>query len=207
MDLSEDIINGLTLVSDLDFSGYCELLDISFEIILQKKDESLLDSQILAHIDKLTLKRCYASLVGFILEAGKINAEPILLRGILSEHSISGEKGDYFIDKYELENPNLITLLATTGFNFPHIVGVDWRLTYYLKSNSLEKENRPVYFIKLKTQTPGEVPINSKNNNNNDDNIDNKAGNVQFSCSVWELLDLQNKLKDALNQFDRIANE
>ena len=87
-------------------------------------------------------------------------------------------------------------MLATTGFNFPHIVDVNWRLTFHMKSQSLEKENKPVYLLRFDTISPGLTPLEEKQSGS--------AEPVEFACNGWELLDLVQKLKDATKQFDRV---
>merc|ERR1712232_418755 len=75
-------------------------------------------------MDSLELKQAHAGLTGIILEGGKLNAEPILMRGVLSDYIKDTSKVDYFIEQYSNYKRELITVLSTTGFNFPHIIDV-----------------------------------------------------------------------------------
>merc|ERR1712232_206446 len=131
-------------------------------------------------MDSLELKQAHAGLTGIILEGGKLNAEPILMRGVLSD--------------YKRE---LIAVLSTTGFNFPHIIDVNWRLTFHMKSQSIDKENSPIYLLRFDTTKPSPTPLNNKDYETNE--------SVEFACNSWELLDLVQKLKDATKQFDRVC--
>ena len=68
-----------------------------------------------------------------------------------------------------------------------------------MKSQSIEKENKPVYLLRFDTKTPGKTPLNANQSNNNE--------SVEFACNGWELLDLVQKLKDAAKQFDRVTSQ
>ncbi|KAK2562106.1 COMM domain-containing protein 3 [Acropora cervicornis] len=82
-----------------------------------------------------------------------------------------------------------IYIYIRTGSSFPHIVDVDWRLDYYIKNNQMEKVNKPMYLITLKTEESGKP----------------QGKDVQFSCSMEQLQDLVGKLKDACKSIERAA--
>lgn len=65
-----------------------------------------------------------------------------------------------------------------------------------MKSQSVEKENTPIYLLKLDTQTPGKIPLGDQSAS---------TESVEFTCNGWELLDLVQKLRDAAKQFERIT--
>lgn len=74
-----------------------------------------------------------------------------------------------FVAEYS-KNLNAIRYqLASSGFSFPHIVDVEWRADYTLKTDTLEKANTPTFFVKLKTIENGETKP------------------VQFTCSLEQL--------------------
>ena len=63
---------------------------------------------------------------------------------------------------------------------------------------SIEKVNRPSYFVRLKTEKT----------QTGDSGQDLKLhDSIEFNCSVEEMLDLTNKLRDAVKQIDRIAGD
>jgi hypothetical protein len=78
--------------------------------------------------------------------------------------------------------------LASLGASFPRIIDVSYRLDYYIKSNSVERVDVPVFFVALKVQQP----------------TDNSVRDVQFSASLQELQDLLAKLQDAAKNVERI---
>ncbi len=97
----------------------------------------------------------------------------------------------------------------------------DWRLDYFVKSNSTEKANTPVYFVSLRTKDNRETSDEYDEDAVDEDelkvtkyspravthNIQNKAlKTIDFSCSIEEMQDLVTKLKDAVKQVERSAN-
>ena len=76
---------------------------------------------------------------------------------------------------------------------------MNWRLDYFIKSQSIEKENKPIFFLQVQTENAGPIPLA------NADHTEQK-NKVEFACSPWELLDLVGKLRDAAKQFERITN-
>eukprot|EP00455_Lapot_gusevi_P014658 TRINITY_DN1734_c0_g1_i2.p2 TRINITY_DN1734_c0_g1~~TRINITY_DN1734_c0_g1_i2.p2 ORF type:complete len:106 (+),score=28.46 TRINITY_DN1734_c0_g1_i2:294-611(+) len=103
---------------------------------------------------------------------------------------MSAEQKQYALAKYDSIRTQLRAHLSQTSFTFPRIVGLDWRLDYYIKSNLLDRADEPVYFVSLKVQER-----------------DNSIRNVQFSCSLQELQDLHAKLYDACKQLERISHK
>ena len=67
------------------------------------------------------------------------------------------------------------------------MVDVDWRLDYYIKSNTVERVDVPVFFVALTVQ-----------------DADDSTRVVQFSASLQELQDLLAKLQDAAKNIERI---
>ncbi len=64
---------------------------------------------------------------------------------------------------------------------------MDWRLDYYIKSNTVERVDVPVFFVALTVQ-----------------DADDSTRVVQFSASLQELQDLLAKLQDAAKNIERI---
>lgn len=94
--------------------------------------------------------------------------------------------------------------MSTTGFTFPHITGVDWRLDYFIKSNSVEKINSPMYLISLETKT--ELELDQEKGIANVHLLKKETTEqVEFSCSADQLQDLLARLKDAAKQVERSA--
>mmetsp|Transcript_15075 Transcript_15075/g.23698 ORF Transcript_15075/g.23698 Transcript_15075/m.23698 type:complete len:198 (-) Transcript_15075:93-686(-) len=197
MELHGEIVKGLEVLASFDDNLFCPLVEASFSIVLKHVDETALQGNKFQAAEPLKIKQAHAAAVGVILEAGKRNADPIFMRGVLSDYLKNTTKVDFFVEQYTIHKRELIAVLSTTGFNFPHIIDVNWRLTFHMKSQSIEKENKPVYLLRFDTKTPGKTPIDSENTNES----------VEFACNGWELLDLVQKLKDAAKQFDRVTSQ
>jgi len=115
---------------------------------------------------------------------------------MLEEYGASATVIDVYVSAYEKNLDELRRHLLTSGFSFPQVVGVDWRLDYYLKSNSVEAINKPMYIISLKTEKMDSRRLGAAD-----------TSDVQFSCSIEELQDLVDRLKDATKQAERITRE
>jgi hypothetical protein len=76
-----------------------------------------------------------------------------------------------------------------TGFNFPHVVGVEWRLDYFIKTDRLDKVNVPMC-IALKSNNTSlhvlyfdmEDMVTLKT-----DEGQGRMKDITFACSVEEL--------------------
>ena len=88
------------------------------------------------------------------------------------------------------------------GFNFPHIVGTDWRMDYCIKTDTLGHVGKPIYYISLKTEKNLKLPESSVT-----EIPKMEQENVDFTCNLEELQDLVSKLKDATKQMERVQSE
>ena len=107
------------------------------------------------------------------------------LRAIL-EDKLPKSRVSALLKMYHEHNNGIRQQLGvTSNLAPPSIVGLDWRLDYYIQSNSLDQVRVPVYFLDLKT-TQG----------------DGSVKDVRFSCNLQELQDLLAKCKDACNALE-----
>jgi len=176
-------------------SAFKPIVEFSFGIILQKTDESKLNEHaVLSKTDPINVKHCYSSLVSFILESAKINADPLILKGVLEQENVDSQRIEFIVNLYSNTKEAIRILLSTTNFHYPHITGIDWRLDYFIKSNSMEKVNNPVYMISLETKKSKQLGTDG-----------NDTENVEFTCTLEQLQDLLNRLRDAAKQVERSA--
>ena len=98
---------------------------------------------------------------------------------------------EIFSKVYEEKLDELRLILSLSTFHFPHIVDIDWRLDYYVKSNEVSRVDKPVWIITLKTY----------------ENDSNQIKDFTFSCDLQELQDLLIRLKDAVKQVDKITGK
>jgi len=136
----------------------------------------------------ILMLRSYASLISVIYEFGKLDIDSSSIQEFLSEQGLPETHTSAFLNAYTNSNNIFVIrkMLASTGFHFPHIVDVDWRVDYAIKSDSLEKLNSPTFFVKLKTRQNGVLQ------------------NVEFTASLEQMQDLVRKLKDATVSLERL---
>lgn len=166
-------------------------MDLTYSVILKEKPkEVVLEAKALQGLDPILVKQGHFALLSLIMEAAKENADTaaikstaytdnllIKVRGVMED--VKPSLVDHFCEKYDERVAQVRrSLLARTTFHFPHIVSLDWRLDYFIKSNAIERSPVPVFFVRLNTLETG-----------------GKQGVVEFTCSWEELQDLLNKLK------------
>jgi len=205
LDLSTEVLKGLATLSDSKlFSDtiFKAFIQVTFAILMQKeKEDKLLDEKFTSVVDIIVLKQAFSALVLLILEASKQNLDPEALVSFLEENRMSTTQRELISQNYQQNKAAIRQILSQRTFAFPHIVGVDWRLDYLMKTNQLEKINIPIYTINLKVE-----------NQKNDDiistfNIPTATQNdVTFACTMEQLQDLLNKLKQAVKQFELHAS-
>lgn len=76
-------------------------------------------------------------------------------------------------------------LYYVIGITTPTIVGVDWRIDYAIRSNSIGRINAPMFFVSLKIHDRGLYRY------------------ITMTATNEELQDLLSKVKDAVKQADR----
>lgn len=91
-------------------------------------------------------------------------------------------------DAYLAKRDALRVVLGRSSFHFPHVVDIDWRLDYHIRSSGIERIDEPVWVVTLKT-----VERNGEN------------GSIQFTCNRDEMQDLLARLKDAMSAFQKNA--
>jgi len=192
MEVAEEVTKGFAVLNDTKTftdDAFRVLAEFSFDVVLKRKTEDALSTlPLIAKLDAFFVKQAFSAVVSFVLEAAKMNADGLALKGKLEELRVPEARRQLFEQLYVVNKEPLRKLLALSGFHLPHVVGVDWRLDYELKSNRLERVDVPVYSVTLHTE------------------MDGKKGSVQFACSLDELQDLVSKLRSAVKQIDRILN-
>ncbi|XP_074622573.1 COMM domain-containing protein 3-like [Acropora palmata] len=193
MELSSVAIEGVGLCGDSTRVGdraFRSLVQLTLDILLKKKsDDCLANDEDIISVDNASLKQGYAGLVSLILEAVKMDSDLSTISSMLEDCKWATDRTEYFFKCFQDCRPEMEALLSRTGSSFPHIVDVDWRLDYYIKNNQMEKVNKPMYLITLKTVESGKP----------------QGKDVQFSCSMEQLQDLVGKLKDACKSIERAA--
>jgi len=199
-DLSPEILKGVALLGnakDVPETAFKPLTEMVFAILLRRTDETKIsENPILSKLDPIVLKQAYSSLVSFVLEGAKINADPVVLKGVLEQENVDAQRATFITTLYSTTKEALRTILSTTSFHYPHITNIDWRLDYFIKSNAMEKVNTPIYMISLETKEAQQLGMNSDSS---------ETGKMEFTCTLEQLQDLHIRLKDAAKQVERSA--
>ncbi|KAG1687397.1 hypothetical protein DVH05_005193 [Phytophthora capsici] len=87
--------------------------------------------------------------------------------------------------------PSVEPVLENTSYDFAHVVDVNWRLDYVLRSSSSGSIRTPLYFVQLKLQSPSAR--------------DSELQTVSFSCSAEELRSLVYQIQEAANEVEKLA--
>jgi len=206
MELSVDIVKGLQELGNaqqIPDAAFKDITEAAFRTAMNKSNDQKLTA--IKGVEPITLKQSFAALVSFLLEGAKQNYDPVQMKGVLEEQEVVEQRREYIVKLYGDTKSTIREVLSSfTGFGFPHVVDVDWRLDYFMKSNTLEKVNSPVYFISLKTKRSKNLEEKRENEDEEGEpEKDVSLGKAEFSCSLEQLQDLLTKLKDAVKQVER----
>eukprot|EP01101_Sappina_pedata_P011143 TRINITY_DN7263_c0_g1_i1.p1 TRINITY_DN7263_c0_g1~~TRINITY_DN7263_c0_g1_i1.p1 ORF type:complete len:205 (+),score=72.46 TRINITY_DN7263_c0_g1_i1:83-697(+) len=143
--------------------------------------------EFLPNADELILKQIHTALYCLLLEAAKFNLVGADISSVLTERKVPESFIESIAVRFDDQRAAIRVALSVSTSKFPHIIGIEWRLDYQLKTNSLERVDAAMYFVTLKTRS------------NDDQDTD-----IKFTCTLEQLQDLANKIRDASKQFDRI---
>ncbi|KAK7110527.1 COMM domain-containing protein 3-like [Littorina saxatilis] len=193
MELGASVVENLCLAGDtahIPDKCFDQLARKACRGVLSETDRNAIaDDPSFKAVDKAVLKAAYSGVVALVLEAVKHDADANGISHFLEECKFTPDRIQSFNNIFLTQKPSMQILLGSVGSCRPHIVDVDWRLDYYIKSNHMERINEAVYLISLKTEVPGQTELQE----------------VQFSCSLEQLQDLVGKLKDATKCLEKQA--
>ncbi|XP_065053973.1 COMM domain-containing protein 3-like [Rhopilema esculentum] len=138
-------------------------------------------------IDAGFMKQCTYGILTAIYEGAKSAGDVSMIRAALEDYKWIPERITFFLQNLKEYKDEIRIQISRIGTSYPHIIDIDWRLDYFIKSNQMEKINEPQYLLSLKTQ----------------DNDVTSVDVVNISCSVDELQDLVGKLKDAAKVLEK----
>jgi hypothetical protein len=162
--------------------------------------------------NSLEYKAAFGALLTLILEAARSDAAPADLTPVLegagwSSAAISEVVAQFGANKETLRggaaaSPSAaasaipaaasaaLPLSSLSSTSFPSIVGIEWRVDAYLRSDALDAVRAPSFLLSLQTQQPG-APAGAA------------PQCIPFSCNFQQLQDLLAKLKDAQKQIQQ----
>jgi len=184
MELPSSVTSGLALCEDKftddEFNG---LLQHVLAVASQRKTPD--DEQLSAKESKFDAdsKTAFASALSLVLEAARHDATADELRSALEDSSMSEDRTNLFISLIVQNKTSIRGQLQRLNLAFPALVGVEWRLDYYMKSDLFEQSRQPLFFVTLFTRLP-----------------DSTIALKTFTCDFVQLEDLLAKLKDSVRQ-------
>lgn len=140
--------------------------------------------------DAVVVKAAYSAVVSVFLEGARADVDGDTLAAVLEDSKVEGDRSAVLVGAFAACKTELRSKLRQTGFGLPHVVGVDWRLDYHMKTNQLEKVNEPVFTMSFNTTDAHGVQAKE-----------------QLSCDLAQMQDLVAKLKDAQKRCSIIGGE
>ncbi|XP_042888596.1 COMM domain-containing protein 3-like isoform X2 [Penaeus japonicus] len=186
MDLSLEISSALRLLGNTTNVGQAE-----FKKVLQKAIDDLNNSGKVpitstgTEAYDGTIARSHAALATLFIEAVKSNQDGTILTSTLEDFNWPAET----VKELESCRERIRSKLASVGIYPPHIVDVDWKLDYHVRSSAGEEGGGAFYLITLHTEEG-----------------DGRRGKVTFSCSLAQLSHLVTQLRQASRCIQKYAN-
>ena len=184
MELSADLKAGLSQLANVQLfnpAAFAAVVKITVVEVLLKGGNAgaLLEAAApLKSVDARVLKHVHGAVATLFLEAARQNYDDELMGSLLAENGLGPKQAELLGEVFRAQRDALRALLARSSFHFPHIVDVDWRMDYHIRSARVEKVDQCHWLISLKTvQASGELK------------------DVKFACNREELQDLLSKLK------------
>ncbi|KFM68313.1 COMM domain-containing protein 3, partial [Stegodyphus mimosarum] len=170
MELSKNILDGISIAGDISKISdniYSRLLAEICEVAVGKLVRQGRDCQ----FKSLAEKTAYSSLLCFLLEAAKHDADPMSLSSVLEECRMDSSRISVFQNKFQENKDKIQSQLSRIGRSFGHVIDMKWRQDYVIKSSNCEKVCELNYIISLKTWNP----------------LTNSTDDVTFTCSMEQL--------------------
>ncbi|XP_064109379.1 COMM domain-containing protein 3-like isoform X2 [Macrobrachium nipponense] len=100
-----------------------------------------------------------------------------------------GDRVEKTVASLDMCRPVIRSKLASTGTYPPHVIDVDWKLNYRVRSSTGEEGGGAMYLITLHTEE-----------------ADGQQGKVTFSCSLSQLTHLVTSLRQASRCIQKYAS-
>ncbi|XP_037786283.1 COMM domain-containing protein 3-like [Penaeus monodon] len=190
MDLSLEISSALRLLGNTTNFGQAE-----FKTVLQKVTDELINSGKLPVTSTGSgscdgsIARSHAALATLFIEAVKSNQDGTIVTSTLEDFNWPAERISDTVKELESCREKIRSKLASVGTFPPHVVDVDWKLDYHVRSSAGEEGGGAFYLITLHTEEGG-----------------GRRGKVTFSCSLAQLSHLVTQLRQASRCIQKYAN-
>ncbi|XP_066599782.1 COMM domain-containing protein 3 [Prorops nasuta] len=134
------------------------------------------------------VKGAFADISCLLVEAARHDLDEGGLITFLNSECINGSRVQKLCQVYKTNKNTLQEQLELTGNSLPHIVDINWRLDYCVKSDMESSIGLPLYHIRLSTKRYDDIEY------------------LTFTCSLQQLQELVYKLKDAAKHIEKVAN-
>ncbi|XP_045468764.1 COMM domain-containing protein 3 isoform X2 [Harmonia axyridis] len=184
-------INNSKIVDD---DTYLKLLENCFSVLCGAEE---LHNNASLHGSKPDLiKELYSNLLIATAEFVRNGlSEEEVKRYLFEECNIIETRLNIYVNLYSNRKKGIEITLMNIGRQAPHIVDVDWKIDFVIKSSSLEQDEGPLFRIGFTMEKFDEEEMCKKNQH------------LNFICNSQEMQDLIYKLKDAVKHCERVAAE
>ncbi|XP_044762986.1 COMM domain-containing protein 3 [Coccinella septempunctata] len=114
---------------------------------------------------------------------------------LLEECNVGQARSDLYSKLYSVHKLGVEITLLNIGSHPPHVVDVDWKIDFVVKSNSLDQCGGPIFRIGF-TMEKFDEGMGCK-----------KTEYLNFTCNSQEMQDLVYKLKDAVRHCQRMSTD
>ena len=163
----------LKSLSKLGDASIKKIVDSTFSMFLHPEQNSDLSPE---------ESNCQTGFATLIAIFTRQCSSPETLQPILHDNGFSDDIIKYIVDTYRDNADLLRAKMANVGFNYPKIVGYEWRFDYYVSNSESGSVLAPLFFIKLDLDT-------------------NES--INFTCNEEEMTALVASLKDAVGEASR----
>lgn len=188
MDLSAEVSAALRLLGDTT-----KTVPATFQHLLQTVTEDVTKSSPEAPHpggdDDGSVSRCHAALTTLFLEAVRDGHNVTVITSVLEDLNWPSERINETTKAVESHRSALQSKLASLGTFPPHIVDIDWKLSYHVRSSDGEEGGGAMYQVTLHTEESG-----------------GGRGKVSFSCSLAQLTHLVTRLRQASRCIQKYAS-
>lgn len=179
MELAQSVADGLALCSEaLDSKAFATFAEHVCGDVIGTPNTPDMEP-----LGPLKFKQALAAMCSLLLEAARHDATSQEITSFMEEAGVNADHIASLLKCYHHNLPAFREVLNRSGFSFPKVVDIQWRLDQHIRSSNVNQVRKPVYFVTLKTQQQ-----------------DGSVADVNFTANLQELTDLVRKLKDALKQ-------
>ncbi|XP_045597851.1 COMM domain-containing protein 3 [Procambarus clarkii] len=191
MDLSLSISSALRLLGDASKTQHVTFQEVLHKVAQDLKFESKSNTITPeAHvIDGGVVTHCHAALSTLFVESVRGGHNTSVLTSTLEDLNWPPERITEALRELESCRHLIHSRLASLGTYPPHIVDVDWKLYYQVRSSAGQEGGGAMYLVTLHTEES-----------------EGKRGKVTFSCSLAQLTHLVTRLRQATRCIQKYAN-